>query len=70
MKENKKPKLQTTNYPKFYSLLGRPPLPLRLQVFIEEMPMLEECKDRKIWLFLNLNPPLSSNLIFDVDIQF
>ena len=34
------------------------PLPLRLQVFIEEMQSLEEYEDMENWLFLNLNPPL------------
>ena len=50
------------------------PLPLRLQVFIEEMQRLEEYEDRESWLFLNLNPPLISKLdlrwIFSSDLQF
>jgi len=49
-------------------------LPLRLQVFIEEMQRLEEYEDRKSWLFLNLNPPLIFKLdlmwIFCSDLQF
>ena len=49
-------------------------LPLRLQVFIEEMQRLEEYEDMESWLFLNLNPPLISKLdlmwIFSSDLQF
>ena len=49
-------------------------MPLRLEVFIEEMQRLEEYEDRESWLFLNLNPPLISKLdlmwIFSSGLQF
>ena len=61
------------NLPKIYLCLVLFPLPLRLQVFIEEMQRLEEYEDRESWLFLNLNPPLISKLnlmwIFSSDLQ-
>ena len=39
-------------------------MPIRLQVFIDELQRVEEYEDKGSWLFLNLNPPLISKLYF------